>query len=481
MGLSSDSQLWRPQSRPQWLAILSEADELFYGGQAGGGKTDLILGAAICLHRDSVVFRREYRQMVGAQGIIDRSREIIGTHGRYNGQEHVWRDLPGDRSIEFGSIQYDRDKHAWQGRPHDLKAFDEITEFLESQYTFIIRWNRTAHAGQRSRVIATGNPPMHAEGRWVIRYWAPWLDEKHPNPARPGELRYFVQLDDQPVEVDGPEPFPYKGEQLYPRSRTFIPAALSDNPYLGDDYLATLQGAPEPLRSQLLYGDFTIGVQDDEWQVVPTDWVREAQARWRPDGATGNCDAVGCDPSRGGVDEFAICKRYGVWFELVSYPASAAKDGEDGAGLIAKALLNDRGAPDINIDVIGIGSSVYDHAKRALKNVRAVNVADATNATDKTGKFRMRNVRAAMYWAFREALDPKDGEGLALPPDSQLLGDLTAARYKVTAQGIQIEDKEAMKERLGRSPDRGEAVMLAHWNAKPRWGGKVSTVNVPLR
>lgn len=463
------------------MAILSGADELFYGGQAGGGKTDLILGAAICLHRDSVVFRREYRQMVGAKGIIDRSREIIGGLGRYNGQEHVWRDLPGDRSIEFGSIQYERDKHSWQGRPHDLIAFDEITEFLRSQYEFVIRWNRTSHEGQRSRVIATGNPPMHADGRWVIDYWAPWLDEKHPNPAVPGELRWYARVNGESVEMDSREPFKHGGEWIFPSSRTFIPAALSDNPYLGQDYLEKLQGAPEPLRSQLLYGDFTIGVEDDEWQVIPTAWVREAQARWALDGKRGNCDAVGCDPSRGGVDEFCIAKRYGGWFELLAHPASAAPDGEDGAGLIAKALLEDMGSPDINIDVIGIGSSVYDHAKRALKNVRAVNVADGTEATDKTDKFRMRNVRAAIYWAMREALDPKDGDGLALPSDPQLLGDLTAARYKVTAQGIQIEDKEAMKERLGRSPDRGEAVMLAHWNAKPRWSGSVGTAQVPLR
>ena len=130
--LTTATALWLPQSVPQWQAILSEADELFYGGQAGGGKTDLILGAAVTQHRDSVIFRREYRQMVGARGIIDRSREIIGKAGRYNGQDHVWRDLPGGRSIEFGSMQFERDKHAWQGRPHDLKAFDEITEFLKA-------------------------------------------------------------------------------------------------------------------------------------------------------------------------------------------------------------------------------------------------------------------------------------------------------------------------------------------------------------
>jgi len=48
-----------------------------------------------------------------------------------------------------------------------------------------------------------------------------------------------------------------------------------------------------------------------------------------------------------------------------------------------------------------------------------------------------------------------------LPPDKELLADLCAPRYRVTAAGIQIEAKEEIKERIGRSPDVGEAVMLA--------------------
>jgi len=457
-----------PQNVPQWQAILSPADELFYGGQAGGGKTDLVLGAAITQHRDSVVFRREYRQMVGARGIIDRSREIIGEAGRYNGQDHVWRGLPGGRSIEFGSMQFERDKYAWQGRPHDLKAFDEITEFLKSQYEFVIRWNRTTHPGQRCRVLCTGNPPTNLDGRWVIEYWGAWLDDKHANPALPGELRWYARLDDESVEVESGASFLHKGERVYPRSRTFIPATLADNPFLGEDYRATLQGAPEPLRSQLLYGDFSIGVADDEWQVLPTSWLRAAQARWKADAHDGHCDAVGCDPSRGGDDEFAICKRYGAWFSnVIAHPGKSATSGKLGAGLIAQALFNDDSKPQINIDVIGIGSSVYDSARELLPNVQPVNVGEGSKALDKTRKFRFRNVRAEMYWRFREDLDPESGLDIAIPPDSQLLADLASARYKITPSGIQIEEKDAIKERLGRSPDRGEALLLAHYR-KPQ-------------
>jgi hypothetical protein len=54
-------------------------------------------------------------------------------------------------------------------------------------------------------------------------------------------------------------------------SRTFIPARLADNPYLGEDYRRTLNLLPEPLRSQLLYGDWKAGQIDDAYQLIPRD------------------------------------------------------------------------------------------------------------------------------------------------------------------------------------------------------------------
>jgi len=354
------------------------------------------------------------------------------------------------------------------GRPHDLIGFDEITEFTASQYDFVIRWNRSIIPGQRCRVIAAGNPPMHSDGRWVIDYWGPWLDEKHPNPAMPGELRYFATIDGESVEVGDPDPIDHDGEEIIPTSRTFIPASLDDNPYLGDDYRARLQSAPEPLRSQLLYGDFSLSVDDHEYQVIPTKWVKAAQERWTPEPPTNLCDAMGVDPSRGGKDEFAMCLRYGTWFsDVIAKPATDAPDGKAGAALITAALLaaDCEGNPAINIDVIGIGSSVYDHTKEILTRVRGVNFAAGSSATDKSGLFAMRNIRAEAWWALRETLDPVGGDDIALPPDRQLLADLTAPRYRVTTGGITVEEKDDIKARLNRSPDRGEAVVLAHYIA----------------
>jgi len=127
--IQEQTALWAPANRPQWEAILSSADEVFYGGAAGGGKSDLLLGLALSLHSDSLIFRREYAQMTGARGLIDRSREIVGSRGRYNSTEHVWRDVDGRRTLEFGSMPHEHNKFRFLGRPHDFIGFDEITEF----------------------------------------------------------------------------------------------------------------------------------------------------------------------------------------------------------------------------------------------------------------------------------------------------------------------------------------------------------------
>ena len=448
-----------PLPGPQLAAYLNPADELFYGGKAGGGKTDLLLGLATTAHSKSIIFRREYEQL---KAIEERAREILGDTGKYNEQRKMWR-LPGGRRMDFGAVQYEKDKNKWKGRPHDLKAFDELPDFLESQFRFLIAWARTTDPGQRVRIVGTGNPPTTSEGEWVIRYWAPWLDDQHPNPANPGELRWFAVVDGEDVEQENGETFTWKGEEIRPKSRTFIPASLEDNPYLmATDYAVVLQNLPEPLRSQLLYGDFSVGLGDDPWQIIPAEWVRLAQRRWeereRPDV---RLSAVGVDPARGGKDQTVISKRRDNWFApLEKHPGSTTPDGSAVAVLAVDALGDEKGCP-INIDLISIGSSPYDILMSQSLSVFGINFAEGSDATDRSGKLKFRNVRAEAYWRMREALDPKTGDDLALPPDKELLADLTAPRWKITTFGIQVESKDDIKKRLGRSPDCGDAAVLA--------------------
>lgn len=463
--LEHDPRRWVPLPGPQTKALASQADELFYGGAAGGGKTSLILGLAATCHQSSIIFRREFPQL---KEIVDQSRKLIGKTGTYNGQEHIWR-VDGGRVIEFGAVQHEWDVERYQGRPHDLIAFDELPNFLRSQYKFLTGWNRTADLSQRCRIVNTGNPPTTVEGRWVIEEWAPWLSKQHPAPAMPGELRWYTTVDDKLTWFDRGEPFTHKGERITPRSRTFIPARLKDNPILeATNYGATLQSLPEPLRSQLLYGDFLASMEDDPWQVIPTSWVEAAQRRWA-DTHPEPLSALGVDVARGGRDKTVIAPRRGKWFgKLQKYAGRLTPDGPTAAAVVVSAH---EGQADINIDVIGIGASAYDSLKDhagLAKLVHPINNAEASEERDRSNKYRLVNVRAASYWKLREALDPEHGDDLALPPDPELLADLCAPKWKVTASGIMVEPKADIVERLGRSPDCGDAVVLAHWAPRKR-------------
>src|SRR4029077_7309020 len=85
----------------------------------------------------------------------------------------------------------------------------------------------------------------------------------------------------------------------------------------------------------------------------------------------------------------------------------------------------------------------------------------------KDDKYRFSNLRAEMLWRLREALDPGSGENVALPPDERLTAELTSARWKPKGDTIQVEDKDEIRHRLGGSPDRADAVMMA-WHYRRR-------------
>lgn len=202
--LEADLQhvIWRSQVGRQSEAADSEAYIVGYGGAAGGGKSDLIAGLALTEHQRSCVFRREKTQ---TEGIIQRLTEILGSTNGYNSQKSIWR--VDNRIIEFAGLDNPTDHQKWQGRPHDFKAYDEVTEQREFQVRFTMGWTRSNDPKQRCRNLLTFNPPTTSEGRWVIEYFAPWLDDKHPNPAKPGEIRWFTTLRGKDVECQTADPF----------------------------------------------------------------------------------------------------------------------------------------------------------------------------------------------------------------------------------------------------------------------------------
>lgn len=456
-------ELWTPQPGPQEMAYSSLADVVGYGGAAGGGKTDLALGKALNQHSRIAVFRVNGTEH---EAFVDRLEEVIGNRDGFNSQKGIWRNAgPRRVQIELGSFPNTDDEKKYRGRPHDLKIFDEAGEMHEQQVRFLLTWLRTTKPGQRCQALLCFNPPATAEGRWLIEFFAPWIDPKHRNPAKPGELRWFAMIDGVEKEVPNGDIIEHQSktgihERIKPQSRTFIPAKVTDNAYLMDtNYIATLQALPEPLRSQMLNGDFEAGMTDDAMQVIPTAWVDIAVARWKKPNKLELMDSLGIDVARGGSDNTIIARRHGMWFdEPLTYPGTATPDGPIVAGLVISAARNQ--APQ-HIDVIGVGSSPYDFLMTANQQVIGVNMSEAAPGFDKSGRLRFKNIRSWLWWKMREALDPSNNTGIALPPDRRLKADLCAPIWSPQGPIIYVESREDIYKRLKRSPDWATAYILA--------------------
>lgn len=451
--------VWVPNPGPQTEARNSPADELFYGGQAGGGKSDLEIGLALTDHQRSLLLRRTNRE---ANGLVERITEILGTRDGFNGQS--WK-ING-KIIDIGGCQLEEDKQKFKGSPHDLICFDEVSDFTESQYTFIIGWNRSANKNQRCRVVAAGNPPTQPEGLWVLKRWAAWLDPTHPDPAQPGELRWYTTTSSgKEIEVDGRGPHRIEGEELYARSRTFIPASLSDNLDLAEtNYSAVLAALPAAIRSAYRDGRFDLALKDDELQVIPATWVRAAQNRYtpRPPPGVPMC-AIGVDVAQGGSDKTVLAIRYDGWYEIHEVEGVLTPDG---VSVAAHALKHRRDGAKVIIDLGGgYGGAAYEHLRDNGIDTIPYKGAKASTRRTSDNQLGFYNTRSEAYWRFREALDPSqhNGSPIMLPTHPGMLADLTAPRFTVGPRGIKVEAKEDVVKRLGRSTDYGDAIVMAWW------------------
>lgn len=467
---------WVPNPGPQTQAYLSDADILLYGGQAGGGKSQLTLGWAANEAQVGIIFRRELSQ---TDGLERDGKIIIGDSASFNGTDLEWSYADG-KTLKLGGM---KDADSWQGhagRERDFIAYDEAGEFLEEQVGSMFAWLRS-DIGRRTRMILASNPPRTADGLWMIEWFAPWLDETHPLfPARPGEVLWAIYVGNREggrtIYVDGPGEYEIGTETYTARSYTFIPASLEDNPYRNTpEYRAKLQSLREPLRSQLLKGDFSAGLQDAANQVIPTEWVRQAQLRWKPTPPEGipMC-SIGVDACGGGDDQMVLAPRHDAWFaSLIKIPGREIpieKQGSHAAGLV---LSHRRDNALIVIDMGGgYGGPMYSHLTENEIQCQAYKGSAATTKRTADKKDTFTNTRSAAYWGMREALDPDQpgGSPVALPPDKRLLAGLCAPTYEVTPRGIKVEPKskrdggtKGVVERLGWSPDEADAVVMSWW------------------
>lgn len=262
-------KIFRPNSKPQSAFFKTTAFETLLGGAAGGGKSlCAVISAAMGLTKpgyNAALFRRTFPELEGADGLISISRSWYpAAGGVYNEQKHIWT-FPGNSTIRFGHMANRHDHFQYQGQQFQFVGFDELGHFEEDQYTYLFsRLRSTVDSGIQTRSIATANP-----GRpWVKSRWAPWVDHKHPNPAKPGELRYFKRVQDgTEIETEPDDPAAW--------SRTFIQLSWADNPALSSEYKRNLDMLPYIERQRLKYGDWDVA--EGKGLILNREWFQVAK------------------------------------------------------------------------------------------------------------------------------------------------------------------------------------------------------------
>ena len=218
-------------------------DEALYGGAAGGGKSDCALAEALrqvdIPYYRGLILRKTYPQL---SELIDRSTEIYRAafpKAKYNEQKHVWT-FPSGAKVYFGSMQHTKNRTDYQGKRFDYIDFDELTQFLWEEYSYMFSRNRPNGPGTRCYMRAQANPGGVGHG---------WVKERFITAGTPMQTIW------EPVNIRWPDGH----TETKWKSRIFVPSSVFDNQILlanDPEYLTRLASLPEAERKALLYGDW---------------------------------------------------------------------------------------------------------------------------------------------------------------------------------------------------------------------------------
>jgi hypothetical protein len=235
--------------------LLRTEKEGLFGGQAGGGKSSTLLMAALQYVSEpkysALILRRTYADLSLPGAIMDRAREWLqNTDAKWNEQTKTWK-FPSGATLTFGYLEHENDKYRYQGAEFQFIAFDELTQFSETQYSYLFsRLRRLENSTIPLRIRAASNPGGLGHE---------WVKARFITPST---------------------------EEMLANDRFFIPASLQDNPFIDQTaYNESLEALDPVTKAQLKNGDWDIIANGNmfkrEWfkyvDKIPqniTNWVR---------------------------------------------------------------------------------------------------------------------------------------------------------------------------------------------------------------
>ncbi len=230
--------------------LLKFEREAFYGGAAGGGKSDALLMAGLMFVESpeyaGIIFRRTYKDLALPGALMDRAYEWLGpTAARWDDQDKTWA-FPSGAKLTFGYLEHEKDKYRYQSAEFHYAAFDELTQFTESQYRYLFSRQRRLKGSKLPIRMRSASNPGNVGHQWV-------------------KQRFILE---------GIE-----------KGRPFIAAKLEDNPHLDiEEYELALAELDPVTRAQLRAGNWDIlpnGLKfQREWfEIIPVEKV-PVGAKW---------------------------------------------------------------------------------------------------------------------------------------------------------------------------------------------------------
>ena len=226
---------------------------------------------------------------------------------------------------------------------------------------------------------------------------------------------------------------------------------------------------PEDLFRKKVLGLFP---KVDEDTLIPRQWLEEAHERWKQakgrEPLRADLNILGVDVAGMGRDATCYVLRRDNWVaSFDTHNSGGVADHMKVAGKIMVARRQNIGLY-VSIDTIGEGAGVYSrcveledepHYILSCKYSESAKTPNGRELSDITGQNKFFNMRAYLFWAVRDWLNPRNNTGAMLPPDDKFDEEATEIKFSAKSNGkLYIEPKEDIKERLGRSPDKFDAL-----------------------
>jgi len=494
-----------PGRQEEFLASL--ADIAIYGGAAGAGKSAAILLEPVRYVTNpqfgAVIFRRTYPQIFNEGGLWDTSHKVYPQAGGKPREGDAEWIFPSGAKIKFAHMEHETSKSAWDGSQIPLIEWDELTSFSETQFWYMFSRNRTT-SGMRPYVRATCNPEADS---WVAELISWWIDQDsgYPIQERSGVLRWFVREGGKLNWFDSKlaaiahlvkQGMNVKLANKVPKSLTFVPAKLEDNPVLearDPGYRANLMALEHVERERLLSGN---------WKIRPSAGLKFPRNKWRfydspPIGlrlcrfwdkaaTEGGKGARTCGALVGELDERRALELGLPRYWVVHVEAGRWGDAEREAKIKSQAIMDNAQFGQVTVGMEREGGSGGKHsAFMTVTNLAGFDVFSEPSTTNKAARWtplaaqqQVGNVAIVKGdtwdWAgFVRALDALAGDEKLdkgkLKDDADATSGafkyLTQGNYGATVEGdiIASGDDEHLEEEFGLFDDEEKGELPEFW------------------